>query len=470
LYSWVQLSHIALWSGGGFSPPTAVDFPVITISTDTRELRGGEVFAALRGDNFDGHNFIAEAIRLGAKAIIAEKPVIASVPVIIVADTLTALVNIGSQLRKHFAGPVFAITGSAGKSSTKEMLSCLLGPQTVTAPASYNNLLGVSKTLGLINSQTSALVLEIGMNAEGEIKEICSHFTPTAGLITNIGDAHIGKLGGKEGIFRAKKELFDFLATRSDAASTHIAVNTGDPLVERAYRETFKDKKVPTITYSANPSVAADVRILEKQLDPQRGFLHVRLQAFDEVVTFRGAIFGLHHAQNLVAAVAAALSLGKTLTEISNRFAMIRPARHRGEVIELSEGRVLIDESYNSNPSALHSAIESLAALDSTRHKLVVVGDMLEMGSFSTDVHQEMGKSLASLLTGQPYTLVAVGKEVKALVQGLMSAQPSAKCLTFASAKDALSSVRSLFVAQSFCLIKGSRGVQLDRLVEGLIQ
>ncbi len=470
MYSWVKLSHLVLWSGGVLRATPDEDFSIPFVATDTREIKSGALFVALKGENFDGHDFAEDAVKRGAKAILAERELKVPVPVIIVKDTMQGLVQIGAHLRSHFKGPVYAITGSAGKSSTKEMLSSLLGPHTVSAPASFNNLQGVSRTLSLIQTDTRQLVLEIGMNAEGEIREICSHFKPTCGLITNIGDAHIGKLGGKEGIYRAKKELFDFLASRTEEPLTRVALNVADPLVSKAFAEAFRGNPVTPLTYSADAEVTADVRLIDRGLDPQMGFLQVRFEAFQKPVEFKGALFGLHHAQNLIAAVAAALSLGVGLPEIIDRFSSIKPAKHRGEVISLSGDRVVIDESYNSNPTALHSAIESLSRLNPSRHRLVVVGDMLEMGAFTVEVHRKAGETLARLLEGQPYTVVAVGQETAALVGGVRSVSPKSRCLEFPNVQQATDAVSSLFPQRSFCFVKGSRGIQLDRLIESLVK
>ena len=255
MLSHITVQKLADWTKAQVFGQENLNSPVTSITSDTRTLGPGEVFIALKGENFDGHHFLQEAIKKGALAIISQvapDPAVSSrIPFLKVKDSLQAYVDIGRALRKSFHGKVIAITGSAGKSSTKDMTGVLLGPNTLISPKSFNNLLGVSKTLCLLNDQTENLVLEMGMNGLGEIKQMCEQFEPQGGAITNIGDAHIGKLNGKEGIYRAKKELFDWLG--KSHAPIGIVMNLDDPWVVRASQDASLTQ-LKKITYSAqNP-------------------------------------------------------------------------------------------------------------------------------------------------------------------------------------------------------------------------
>lgn len=286
MFDCTTFKDLVEWTEGELSAPDRSDFSVGQISTDSRTLKPGDVFLALRGDSFDGNLFIQEAAKLGALGVICESPEEVSIPKIKVKNGLGGLIAIGQKMRDLFQGPVFAITGSAGKSSTKDMVAVLLSDNTVSSPASFNNLMGVSRTLCLLKDTTKNLVLEMGMNNFGEILELCQRFKPYYGLITNIGDAHIGKLGGQEGIFRAKKEMFDFLSQSSQTRG--IALNADDPWVMEAFKQSFphfQESSLKVLSYSQQEKTA-DVFLQSQEMDPETGFLKLRISIGAEEVSF----------------------------------------------------------------------------------------------------------------------------------------------------------------------------------------
>ncbi len=466
LYSWVRLNQIREWCKGTEAGRWA-DISVQSLCTDSRLLKAGDVFLALKGDSFDGHNFVETAVKLGAAAVVTERPYPVSVPCLVVKNTLHALVELGRALRDEFTGPVFAITGSAGKSSTKEMLATLLGPHTVASPASFNNLMGVSRTLCLVKDDTRQLILEMGMNHLQEIDELCESFRPIAGLITNIGDAHIGKLGGKQGVYQAKKELFDYLA-RPGSGTIGVALNIDDGLIEKAYQEAFRTP-VPVVTYSCEGKEAS-VKLTSRKLHPDTGALTLTLEVHGEEYSFALPLFGLHQGQNVVAAIAAALVLGRPFEEFRERVNSIRAASHRGEVKPLKDNRVLLDESYNSNPTALRSSLESLAELNPLRRRVLVIGEMFELGEFSERLHGEVGTFLADLLKkrGSPFILAGVGKNITPLLEPVRKAFPKVTVQAFSSHQEATPWVQSQLQSGDVLFVKGSRGVELDKLVARL--
>lgn len=465
MYSWIHLSHLAEWTGATFSSSDFLGQPVRAISTDSRTLKAGEVFLALRGEIFDGHQFLANAVTRGASALISEKPFHTTVPLLCVEDSLVALVNIAGKMRDYFEGRVIAVTGSAGKSSTKNMIATCLGDHTIRSPASFNNLIGVSKTLFLLEDSTKYLVLEMGMNAPGEIRMLCDHFRPHIGIITNIGDAHIGKLGGKRRIFTAKKELFDFLAS---TGSPQVALNVGDPLVVEAHRKAFS-RKVPTVTYCAD-NIPADVFITNKRIDPGTGFLNVNLSIRKKNVELELPIFGLHHAQNIAATTATALCVGIPVADLKTRLAQCRPALHRGEIFRPGGDCILIDESYNSNPSALSWSLKSFATLDPNRRKVLILGDMLELGEFSEKFHREAGDELARLLADgkAPVVVIGVGLFMSHFIDAVKKC-PRSTCLTAKDWGDSHALAKEQIREKDIILVKGSRAIQLDLVVNKLL-
>jgi len=468
MYSWVKLSHLVQWSGGTLIHPPSTDLSVLAISSDSRALKKGDVFLALRGENFDGHRFLEEAVQLGALALISQQKVPTTVPLILVSDTLQAFIKIAEKLREYFRGPVVAVTGSAGKSSTRDMIAVLLGPDTLSAPASFNNLLGVSKTLCLLEDSTKNLVLELGMNASLEIKEMCERFQPLAGLITNIGDAHIGKLGSEEGIFRAKKELFDFITTYSNALG--IALNLDDPFVVRAYQESA-GSKLKTVTYSLKDP-KAHVYVSDYSLHPERCCLKLTIKMNQESFSTELGIFGLHNAQNIAAAIACASLLGVSMPEIKLRLSELKPPAHRGVIIQIGKNVTLVDESYNSNPSALKSSLQSVWELNPKRRRILVIGEMREMGQFSKKVHERIGGEIVNLYKKKsiPFILYAVGKEAWTLSAEVRKKLPHVFCKDLQTQSEAQVEIEKTLQKEDILFVKGSHGVRLDLLVDYFTQ
>ncbi len=465
MYSWIKLETLPSWTGGRWEGSAPLSMVIPSISTDSRHIEKGEVFLALKGPSFDGHEYLDEVAKRGAVAAIVEKKMPSRIPQLLVPDTLKALVAIGEKIRDAFPGPVLAITGSAGKSSTKEMVADLLGADTVRSPKSFNNILGVPRTLFLVKDATRFLVLEVGMNALGEIAEICRHFKPSQGLITNIGNAHVGKLGGQEKIAQAKKELFDALALRPNA---QVVLNLDDPWVVKAYEDAFA-KTPPTVTYSALGK-EADVTVKSSSMDPQTGGLTLEMEIRGNQAKLPFRLFGLHQAHNIAAASAAALLNGVSPREILERLPALKSTSMRGELIGLNEGRTLIDESYNSNPAALAASLSSVAELDPARRRILVLGEMRELGEFSDALHAEVGLALVDLYKKKrfPFLLVGVGNGFLPFLQAVERELPGIPCIAVPDTQHAIERLRALILPGDIVLVKGSRGIQLEAVVQWL--
>jgi UDP-N-acetylmuramoyl-tripeptide--D-alanyl-D-alanine ligase len=469
MFSQVTLKDLVAWTGAKLSRPISSINLISTISSDSRTFKSGEVFIALPGEKFDGHQYIEEVASKGALAIIGEKPPATwnhSIPFLEVPSSLNAYVDIGRALRKKFQGKVLAVTGSAGKSSTKDMLGVLLGPQTLVSPKSFNNLLGVSKTLCLLEDQTKNLVLEMGMNGFGEIREMCEKFEPQGGAITNIGDAHIGKLGGREGIYKAKKELFDWISQVEPCLG--VAINLDDPLVVRASQEAFS-KSIKIISYSAHDS-GADIYISKRKIDPQSGALSLMLKTEGGDFTVTIPHFGIHHAYNLAAAVALARLAQVSWNEIGERLSRVMPSENRGQITHLSNQMTLIDESYNSNPAALVSSLQSVLLMNPKGRKILVLGEMRELDHFSESLHREVGRQIGTMFAENPTQVVVfgVGKETQALLTEVQKANSKIATFFVEMVEQVEPLVLTSLRSQDLVFVKGSRGISLDKLVKRL--
>jgi UDP-N-acetylmuramoyl-tripeptide--D-alanyl-D-alanine ligase len=468
------LSDVIAWTHaqaakGAQAPLVLPKEPITGISTDTRSLHKGCVFAAIKGERFDGHNYLHEAANKGAIAALVEVPPVGTppLPVLVVKSTVHALAAIASQLRNRFTGPVFALTGSAGKSSTKNMLASLLGDAVLASPKSFNNLLGVSQTLFLLEEATDKIVLEMGMNARGEIAEMCQYFRPQMGLITNIGTAHIGRLGGQEQIFFAKKELFDAVAAGASSRSA-IAVNVDDPLVVRAAKEAVP-KSIHRLTYSAS-GANADVQIQSKSLHPQTGALNVAMHFGGKSGTYDLPVFGLHQAENLAAAVAGALLMGESTAQIESRLSQIRSSEHRGEMFRSPQGVFVLDESYNSNPSALIASLGSAFELNPSLRRVLVLGEMKELDAFSDELHEKAAQALLSIYRAKriPFVLIGVGSGFAPFTAYIQKHAPEVVTHAARDASEAAALVKQVLKPEDIVLIKGSRGIALDQVVKTL--
>jgi UDP-N-acetylmuramoyl-tripeptide--D-alanyl-D-alanine ligase len=229
-----------------------------------------------------------------------------------------------------------------------------------------------------------------------------------------------------------------------------------------AYREAFR-QKVRTISYSVE-GAPADISVREKTIDPESGFLFLKVAFGKRIFEHRFPLFGLHHAQNLIAATALASLAGIQLEEARGRFDAIRPALHRGEIFRGAEDRILIDESYNSNPTALGSSLVSLSKLNPSRRRVMVLGEMWELETFAERLHREAGEHLARLFSGLPFVVVGVGPLTRHLIDGVKSRLPQADCRFVPDTPTARELVKGLLKPHDLLFIKGSRGVKLDQL------
>jgi UDP-N-acetylmuramoyl-tripeptide--D-alanyl-D-alanine ligase len=433
------------------------------ISTDTRSLRPGELFVALRGERFDGHEFLSQALARGAAGVMGRPGSLSPPPpgwaertaLIEVPDPLYALGEIARYWRAKHPIPLLAITGSNGKTTTKEMAAEILsGDRAVLKnEGNLNNRIGLPLSLLRLRNHHRCAVLEMGLNEPGEIQRLAEIAQPQFGLITQVAPVHLEGLGSIEGVARAKGELFDALKGKDTAV-----VNLDDPWVVRlarrcaARRVTFGQERQATVQV---------VRLEPFHQDGAR----VTLKIADRECRVQLQCHGLPCVQNAVAAAASAWAMDVGVDQIVDGLWAFRPFSMRMNVIHLRDGIRLIDDSYNANPVSVSAALETLYHLAKGR-SIAVLGDMLELGEQSADAHRDTGRKAGNLGVE---VLIGAGDWAEALTQGaLESASPPPEIHTVSSAAQAAEMVLDLCKPGDCILVKGSRRMAMECVVNAI--
>ncbi|MEE4254189.1 MAG: UDP-N-acetylmuramoyl-tripeptide--D-alanyl-D-alanine ligase [Desulfuromusa sp.] len=448
-----DLERIARITDGDFSG-RKINCQLSGISTDSRNLIPGSLFVPLRGERFDGHDYLSQAVKNGAAACLSEEVVAGlSVPVVRVADTLRALGDIAAAYRLQLNGPLVAITGSVGKTTTKEMLATILSrvaPGLKTA-GNFNNLIGLPLTLFRLEKEHQWAVLEMGTSALGEIERLTEIAQPTIGIITNIGAAHLETLQGLDGVSRAKGELYAGLQ-----GGTAI-LNLDDPRVARLPVA----NGVKKLTYGV--STKAEVRaenIEENALGIQFDLLFSGQRTRAQL-----SLPGRHNVANALAAAAAAIELNVPLAEIAAGLAQFIAIPGRMNLSPLPCGGLLLDDSYNSNPLSASAALDVLTILPGQGRRVAVLGDMLELGEKSAKMHEDLGAKAA----GVAELLLGIGKFSADIRRGAETAgMTPGHMVELADAAAAIEYLQKQQRPGDKILIKGSRGVHLEQLAEAL--
>jgi UDP-N-acetylmuramoyl-tripeptide--D-alanyl-D-alanine ligase len=412
------------------------------LTTDTRAIQPGELFLALRGESFDGHRFVEQAIAAGAIAAIVDQPIAAEVPQLVVANTLKAYQTIGRWWRDQFYIPVIAITGSVGKTTTKELIAAALATQgsVLKTEANFNNEIGVPKTLLNLNPDHDFAVIEMGMRAKGEIEELTQIARPTIGLITNVGTAHIGRLGSREAIARAKCELLATMPSESIAI-----LNAENPLLLETAKTVWSGR---TVTYGLTTGDLRGKIVDDKTIEV-------------DGVSYPLPLPGEHNALNFLAVIAIMRSL-----QLDDA-----PLR-QGITVNLPEGRaqqyvmpndiVLLDETYNAGAESMAAALKLLSQTPGTR-KIAVLGPMKELGDYAEELHRKVGEQVEALKFDALYIL-DMGAEGTAIAQGVATV-PTQQFETHDALVEHLAGVVR---EGDRVLFKASHSVGLDRVVNDL--
>lgn len=454
-FTWT-LAAVANSLGGTLKGDGTVSFRKVV--TDSRADVRGALFVALVGDNFDAHHFLGDVRKRGAVgAVVGSEIPGLDLPCVVVADTLVALQTLARKQRDRFDGQVVGITGSSGKTTTRTLTASILNQiGSVHQPIrNFNNHVGVPLTLLDIEPEHQYAVLELGCSDFGEIALLTRLCDPQVALVTNVGPAHLEKLGDLEGVARAKGELFETMNSGGIAV-----VNLDDPRV--AKMNLSADRK---LTYSANRP--ADLRLISRTVKGAKG-QEVALDLRGERIEAELPLFGAHNAANALAAAAIAVALDVDSQALVEGLARVEAEPGRLSVHELAGGGVIIDDTYNANPASMAAALDVLLELGETKRTVAVLGDMLELGDASIGVHLELGRRAVE---NSVDLLIAVGSLSENTVKGALIAGLDPGSIVHAdNHEQALHALSVRMLSGDVILVKGSRGMRLEHVVKGVIR
>lgn len=412
------------------------------ISIDSRKIDANQLFFALKGENFDGNQYTASALEKGASLAVIDNPEFyIDERTHLVENSEKTLQDLANHHRKQFDIPVIALTGSNGKTTTKELIAAVLSKKykVVATKGNLNNHLGVPLTLFDIDKTTEIAVIEMGANHQGEIALLCKIAEPNFGLITNFGKAHLEGFGGEEGVIKGKSELYDFIIRRDGL----LFVNADDPI------QLEKTQNTKRFLFSKNDG-NADLKISLHQKNPSLDL------SFDET-KICSRLIGEYNFYN----IAVAVSIGKYFKvpnpDIAAAIEAYLPQNNRSQIIQKNSNRIILD-AYNANPSSMKAALDNFAELTSAQ-KVIILGDMFEVGSTSLTEHQKIADRVAEI---NPKTAILVGKD---FYQALTDQQTVIKFKTLDEAKEYL---KQNPISGSEILIKGSRGMTMEKILDVL--
>ncbi|MCI5910838.1 MAG: UDP-N-acetylmuramoyl-tripeptide--D-alanyl-D-alanine ligase [Oscillospiraceae bacterium] len=446
----MRLSEIADVVGGNIS----IDCEITDISTDTRKLTKGCLFIALTGDNFDGNDFAAKAVAEGAAAAVTNREII-GVPCIVVKDTNFALLKIAAYYRKKFNPILVGVTGSVGKTTTKEMIALVLSSKykTLKTQGNLNNHIGLPKTLLNLDSTYEAAVIEMGMSHFGEISVLSKTASPRIGVITNIGYSHIENLKNQEGILKAKLEILDGMS-----ADAPLVVNADDPYLKNLPKK-LSNRRIVTYGIKNNQ---ADIRA--------EGIIERRGESLFTICTESGKTEirlpspGEHNIMNALAAFAVGKLAGVSSTEMADAFCMYKPEAMRQNIIKKGEQTVIMD-CYNASPDSMRASLLVLRGLECSGRKIAVLGDMLELGDMAKQLHTLVGDMAAESGINK---LFCYGKNSVYIAKraALLGVDVYHTC----DMEELCRMICKYIKSNDAILFKASRGIHLEKCVERIYE
>lgn len=452
----LSIEEIIHATGGGIISKGECSF-VTGVTTDSRQAGPGELFIPLAGERFDGHDFIMQAFENGACAALTHRDGIdpAGRPLIRVGDTLAALRDLAAYYRSKFNIPFVGITGSVGKTSTKDMVACVLRSRfnVLATSGNLNNEIGVPLTIFGLDGNHEAAVVEMGMSGSGEISRLTAIVKPAVAIITNIGMAHIEKLGSRQNILKAKLEILEGLD--SDGL---VVLNWDDNLLN-GVKSLLTHR---TVSYG-----------LEEGADYRAGSINSNGEGgMDFELTMEGLSYdvhlpapGVHNVYNALAAVAAGRGLGVPMADIIRGISEYKPGKMRMNI--LAAGRIkVINDAYNAGPQSMKAALDVLEEIGAAGGRIAVLGDMLELGGWAREAHIEVGRYAAGKRLDR---LVTVGPNAEYIAKGAAEAGfPGERIACFSDNEEAAAFLEEMLQNGDTVLIKGSRGMRMEELANRL--
>lgn len=443
--------------------------PVRQISLDSRSIRSGDLFLAMKGERFDGHDFVGAALSRGAAGAIVDdsynvgplaikpNPKRLAPFILGVRDPLFAYQQLATHHRSRFDIPVVAVTGSNGKTTTKEMVASVMAHRwrVLKTEGNLNNRIGVPQTLFRLNGRHEGAVIEMGVDHVGQTTRLCEIVRPTIGVITNIGPDHLEFFGSMEGSAQSKAELLDLLPSDGTAV-----LNADDPYYD--YLAARAICRVVSFGFSSK----ADVRATDVKSDGRNGTIfRLLLPGKVRHTIVRMHVQGDHNVTNALAAAAVGAVLGLPGAVIAQGLSRFRPAAMRSQVF-VSHGVTVINDCYNANPASMKAAVQLLVQRGAGRKKIAVLGDMLELGSNAVPLHEEVGTFVAQRGIDQ---LVACGTLGRSLAEGAGRAGLDRRNIILApDAAVAATAVKAIVKPGDVVLVKASRGMKLEQVAQAL--
>ena len=437
-------------------------FSVSGVSINSRTIHAGDMFVAIRGEQFDGHNFISKAVEAGAALIMvnqrwaennAAMMVSITIPRIIVEDTTLALGSLAHVFRNKFDIPVLVVGGSNGKTTTKEMIRAVLSTKysVLCTEGNLNNHIGVPETLFRLTKKHDIAIVEIGTNHPGEIDYLCSIVEPTHGILTNIGREHLEFFGSLDGVAKAEAEMFSWLE-----AHHGVAFVNGDD----EYLPVLANKIKKRIVFGFSTKGAAVKASSLAMDDAARASFHIKPKG-KHAIKISVGVPGEHNAKNALAAATVGLHFKVAPAKIQHTLEIFQAASKRMQIEQIG-GVTIINDTYNSNPDSTLAALETLKSVYTTGRRIAVLGDMLELGAHAEMLHNQIGKAAEKY---QVDVLLTYGTLSHATYQAATTATKS----HFELKPTLIKFLSEIVMAGDVVLIKGSRGMKMEEIVAALI-
>ncbi len=446
----LSLREIVKAVGGRSEEATFTDTDILSVSTDTRKISSGSLFVPIKGERFDGHSFIDTAYAAGATAVLSELPLQEHKNVIYVSDTRKAYLDLAGYYRRRFPLTVVGVTGSVGKTTTKEMIAVVLESRyrTLKTEGNLNNEIGLPTTLLQLDSSYQAAVIEMGMSAFGEISRLSCCAAPNIGVITNIGESHIEYLGSREGILKAKLEILDGMD-----AHAPLILNADNDLLADVINHLSRE----VICYGIdNPNAEIKaIDIVEQNMTTEFDILYYGKKLHIVLPTV-----GRHNVLNALAAFTVGLLLDIAPEQIAQALSRYTPTGMRQRIVQ-KNGMILIEDCYNASPDSMRAALGVLASMSCEGRKIAVLADMLEMGEHAAEAHRRVGEMAAQSHVDLLYCYGEHAKSIRDAAQqyGLQNAY------WFEEKNQMAEEIKRSITAGDCLLFKGSRGMRLEEVI-----